>query len=183
MAKLTRKQQLFVDEYLIDLNATQAAIRAGYSKKTAQEQASRLLSNVMVQAAISEAMQKREKRTEITQDRVLVELAKIGFASITDYLSYRTATRQVGNDNDGEPIYDWAMIVDATESGLVDGAPIQEVSVGKDGTFKFKLYSKLDALGKIGKHLGMFERREGFDVEDLSEARQEVFGDDKNADA
>lgn len=71
MAKLTPKQKVFVAEYLKDLNATQAAIRAGYSERTAQEQSSRLLSNVIVKAAVEEAMQRREKRTEITQDYVL----------------------------------------------------------------------------------------------------------------
>lgn len=69
--KLTAKQQRFKEEYLIDLNATQAAIRAGYSAKTAQEQGSRLLSNVMVAEALAQAQQKRSDRTEITQDHVL----------------------------------------------------------------------------------------------------------------
>ena len=64
MANLTPKQQRFVEEYLIDLNATQAAIRSGYSEKTAQERSSRLLSNVMVQAAIQEAQSKRAERTK-----------------------------------------------------------------------------------------------------------------------
>ena len=71
MAKLTPKQQRFVDEYLIDLNATQAAIRAGYSEKTAQEQSSRMLSNVIVSDAIRQAQQERQKRTLVTQDDVI----------------------------------------------------------------------------------------------------------------
>ncbi len=71
MAKLTPKQQRFVDEYLIDLNATQAAIRSGYSEKTAQEQSSRLLSNVMVSEAIELAQKERQKRTLVTQDDVI----------------------------------------------------------------------------------------------------------------
>ncbi len=75
--KPTSRQARFVDEYLIDLNATQAAIRAGYSRKTAQEQGSRLLSNVMVAAAIEKAMAERSQRTEITQDQVLKDLARI----------------------------------------------------------------------------------------------------------
>lgn len=83
---MTDRQRRFVEEYLIDLNATKAAIRAGYSKKTAQEQSSRLLSNVMVQDAISQAMKNRSIRTEITQDMVLEELAKIGFANMNNYM-------------------------------------------------------------------------------------------------
>ena len=77
MAKLTEKQRRFVDEYLIDLNATQAAIRAGYSAKTANEQGARLLANVSIQQAISEKMAERSKRTGVNQDRVVQELAKI----------------------------------------------------------------------------------------------------------
>lgn len=69
--ELTPKQKRFVGEYLIDLNATQAAIRAGYSQKTANEQGARLLANASVQAAIGKATEQREKRTQITQDYVL----------------------------------------------------------------------------------------------------------------
>nr|WP_317412977.1 terminase small subunit [uncultured Solibaculum sp.] len=75
--RLTDKQQRFVDEYLIDLNATQAAIRAEYSSKTAYSMGQRLLKNVEVQAAIQEAQNKRQKRTEITQDYVLEKLKEI----------------------------------------------------------------------------------------------------------
>ena len=76
MAGLTDKQQRFVEEYLIDLNATQAAIRAGYSEKTAQEQSSRLLSNVMVQEAVQIAKNKLSERTELTVDMVVNGLLK-----------------------------------------------------------------------------------------------------------
>ena len=76
MANLTPKQQRFVEEYLIDLNATQAAIRAGYSEKTAQEQSSRLLSNVMVQEAVQKAKNKLSERTELTVDMVVQGLLK-----------------------------------------------------------------------------------------------------------
>ena len=77
MANLTPKQQRFVEEYLIDLNATQSAIRAGYSEKTANEQGSRLLANVSISEAIAEAQNKRVERTEITQDYVLTNIQKV----------------------------------------------------------------------------------------------------------
>ena len=80
--KLTPKQSTFVAEYLVDLNATQAAIRAGYSEKTANEQGSRLLANVKITDAIADAMANRAERTEITQDRVLRELARLGFSDL-----------------------------------------------------------------------------------------------------
>ncbi len=76
MSDLTPKQARFVEEYLIDLNATQAAIRAGYSKKTAKQQGQRLLTNVDVQAAVTEAKETRSERTEITQDEVIQGLKK-----------------------------------------------------------------------------------------------------------
>ena len=84
MAKLTAKQQRFVDEYLIDLNATQAAIRAGYSEKTAFSIGTENLRKPLIQKAIQQRKQAREQRTEITQDRVIQELAAIGFARATD---------------------------------------------------------------------------------------------------
>ncbi len=73
---LTPKQACFVEEYLIDLNATQAAIRAGYSPKTAEVQGSRLLGNVTVREAVEAGMKARSKRTEITQDEVIEGLKK-----------------------------------------------------------------------------------------------------------
>mgnify|MGYP000855759256 CR=1 FL=1 len=82
--KLTDKQKKFVEEYLIDLNATQSAIRAGYSPKTANEQGARLLANVSIQEAISKAMAERSRRTGINQDRIVQELARIAFVKITD---------------------------------------------------------------------------------------------------
>ena len=76
---LTDKQKRFVAEYLVDMNATQAATRAGYSSRTANEQGARLLANVSVKEALEKERRKRERRTEITADRVLQELADIGF--------------------------------------------------------------------------------------------------------
>ena len=71
MAKLTPKQQRFVDEYLIDLNATQGAIRAGYSPKTAEQQGFQLLKKTSVSEAIEQAQKERQKRTLVTQDDVI----------------------------------------------------------------------------------------------------------------
>lgn len=80
--ELTDKQARFCEEYLIDLNATQAAIRAGYSEKTANEQGARLLANVSVQEKIAELKAERSKRTEITQDSVIQELAAVARAEV-----------------------------------------------------------------------------------------------------
>ena len=157
---LTDKQKLFADEYLIDLNATRA-YKVAYpnTKKdeTAASLGARMIRNDKVAAYIQERMKQREKRTEITQDRVLQELAKIGFANLKDYLEYKTAKTVVDHDEDsGEAIIDYQQIIDVMDSKDVDTSVIQEVSIGKDGTFKFKLYDKQKALELLGKHLGMF---------------------------
>lgn len=153
---LTKKQRRFVDEYLIDLNATQAAIRAGYSPKTAQEQSSRLLSNVMVQAAIAERMKDRERRTEITQDKVLNELAKIGFADIRKALRWGSEV-QIVNPETGETAISNG--VELIASDLIDdstAAAVSEISQTANG-IRIKLHDKRAALVDIGRHLGMFK--------------------------
>lgn len=86
---LTAKQKTFVQEYLIDLNATQAAIRAGYSKKTAEQQASRLLSNVKVQEAVQVAMDKRAEKVEISAEQVLQRWIDIAFADPNEIIHFR----------------------------------------------------------------------------------------------
>lgn len=165
---LTEKQKRFADEYLIDLNATQAAIRAGYSAKTSEQMGYKLVQKSSVSEYIQERQKQLQKKTNITQERVLAELAKVGFASMTDYLKYKTMQRIV-EYKDGEPVIDWAVTVDAVDSSEIDGAAISEVSVSKDGTFKLKLHSKLDALDKLGRHLGLFDKGgDKNDTEDLS---------------
>lgn len=89
MAKLTAKQQRFVEEYLLDLNGKQAAIRAGYSRKTAEVQASRLLSNAKVAAAIAAAQAARSERTEITADMVLQHWWGIATADANQLIQLR----------------------------------------------------------------------------------------------
>ena len=77
MSELEEKQKMFCKEYLVDFNGTQAAIRAGYSKKTANEQASRLLTKVNVQKYLQQLIEKRNKRTNITQDDVVADIIKV----------------------------------------------------------------------------------------------------------
>ena len=156
---LTAKQQRFVAEYLIDLNATQAATRAGYSKKTANEQGSRLLANVSVSAAIRQGMNARSGRVEITQDMVLKELAKIGFSDIRKVVRWgETQVRMIdGEEGEAEDMvpYHGLALIDSTEIDDNTAGAIAEVSQGKDG-LKVKLHDKKGALVDIGRHLGMF---------------------------
>lgn len=175
---LTPKQEAFVREYLIDLNATQAAIRAGYSAKNADKIGSQLLGKTRVSEAVAAAMKEREKRTEITQDMVLRELAKIGFSDIRNVVQWGNTEIRVnvtgGSDGDSPPektveVYHGLCLKASDEIDENIAAAISEVSQGKEG-LKVKLHDKRSALVDIGKHLGMFvEKREitGKDGKDL----------------
>lgn len=147
---LNEKQKRFVSEYIIDLNAKQAAIRAGYSPKTAEVQASRLLSLVKVQDEIAKAMEDREKRTGITQDRVLAELSAIAFAKATDYV-------EVSNDG--------AVKIKAT-ANLTDEQKkaIAGIKEGANG-IEVKLVDKTKALEMLSRHLGLFNDKLNVNVE------------------
>ena len=142
-AKLTEKQQRFVDEYLIDLNATQAAIRAGYSVKTANEHGSQNLAKLSIQQAIAEQMAERSKRTGVNQDRVVLELARIAFVKMTDLV-----------DSHGR-IKD-----DAVEDDLACIESVKykssESDTGSSIEREVKISPKLKALELLGKHLGMW---------------------------
>lgn len=140
---MTKKQRLFVAEYLIDLNATQAAIRAGYSVDTAGEIGHENLKKPEIQKAIAKAMAERSKRTGVNQDRVVQELAKLAFINMTDVI-----------DGNGK-IKD-----DATED---DKACIESIKYKKSDTDtgtsverEVKIGSKLKALELLGKHLCMW---------------------------
>lgn len=141
-ARLTDKQRRFVSEYLIDLNATQAAIRAGYSKKTADRIGPELLGKTCVSEAIQEAIAARERRTAITQDRVLEELAAVAFANGTDF------ARVTDGNGDIE-------FVPTDSLSPEKKRAISSIKQGRFGT-QVSTYDKVRALELLGKHLGMF---------------------------
>lgn len=138
---LTARQARFVAEYLIDLNATQAAIRAGYSERTAKSQGQRLLTDVDVAEAIQAAQAKRATRTQISQDRVLSELARIGFADLRKAVDWSGGT---------------VTLKDSTAIDDDTALALSEVSQGPNG-IKIKLHDKIAALDKLARHLGMFK--------------------------
>lgn len=144
MAELTDKQRKFVSEYLVDLNATQAAIRAGYSERTAKSQGQRLLTNVDVSAALAAAQAEREQRTEITQDRVVSELAKIAFGSARDVMEWGPSGVMLKNSDD---------LTDDQAAGV---AEVSESTTKDGGSLKLKRHDKVKALELLGRHLGMF---------------------------
>ncbi|MFA5633400.1 MAG: terminase small subunit [Porticoccaceae bacterium] len=165
--KLTPKQERFVEEYLIDLNATQAAIRAGYSEKTADRIGAQLLGKTWVAQAVQRGKEARSKRTKITQDMVLRELARLGFSDIRKVVTWGNTELRVAppapGDEDGEgvvEVYHGLVLKAADEIDDDTAAAIAEVSQGKDG-LKVKLYDKRATLVDIGKHIGMFiDRKE-----------------------
>ena len=147
VAKFTTRQAQFCEEYLVDLNGTQAAIRAGYAARSAAVTACTLLRDAKIQARIAELQQARAERTQMDQDRVLLELAALSFSDIRRY-----------------------EISDTGRVTLADGAPDHAMrAVGsirawitreKDGTttrtVELKLWDKPASLRMAGQHLGMF---------------------------
>ena len=130
MANLTPKQQRFVEEYLIDLNATQSAIRAGYSERTAKSIGQENLTKPDIQKAIQEAQSKLTERTEITQDYVLTNIKKV---------IERCMQQEAVQARDGSPL-----LVEGPEGDLAC-------------LFEFKETGALKGLELLGKHLGMFK--------------------------
>ena len=162
MDGLTLNQERFVQEYLVDVNATQAAIRAGYSKKTANEQAARLLANVSVSAAISKGMKALAKKTGLTTEKVIAELALVGLANMGDYLDLK---------NPEHPKID---ISNLTPEQAPVIAEITYEKRGIERRVKIKLHDKLQALINLGKHLGLFSERHllgGLNGRDLKQVR------------
>lgn len=145
------RRERFIAEYLVDLNATQAAVRAGYSPKTANEQAARLLANVSVRAAIDEAQKRTLDKLEISKDRVLEEIACLAYSDIADYVR-----------DDGT--IDWPLIKSLPRQKRV---AIQKLIVDTTGgagdgkrrvveRTRFECASKLQALELLGRHLKLF---------------------------
>jgi len=145
---LTEKQRRFVEEYLVDFNATQAAIRAGYSEKTAYSQGQRLLKHVEVSADIKEAIDERRKAAQMDALDVLQEFSRLARSDILNYVSF---------DEHGVALKDSSLL---TED---QARCISEVSetVNAQGirSVKFKLYDKNRALENLAKHLGLFVDR------------------------
>lgn len=141
---LAAKHQRFVEEYLKDLNGAQAAIRAGYSAKTAKEQASRLLTNANVLEALSEAQERRSKKTGIDAEWVLTRLAHESLADVADLY----------DENGGlKSVHDWPLI---WRQGLVAGMDVEEIR--ENGAVvgvvrKVKLSDRIKRIELIGRHI------------------------------
>lgn len=150
--KLTPKQSLFVKEYLVDLNASQAAIRAGYSEETADRIGHENLKKLEIQKAINEAMKERAERLEISQDKVLKEIALIAFGRLSNVLS---------QEENGEVYVDLSNMSESDKALL---AEVQSTRVTQDGdngsretvSVKVKANDRLKALDMLMRHLGAY---------------------------
>jgi len=149
---LTDKQQRFCEEYIIDLNATQAAIRAGYCARTINHNTNQIMVNNGVQAEIARLKAERSKRLEIKADNVVKELAKLAFSNIEDYMEV---------DENGEMHLKSFEHIERARLAAIESIKVNTTR-NKDNsreytTTQFKLHSKLNALEQLGKHLGIYE--------------------------
>lgn len=142
LAKLTAKQQRFCDEYLIDLNATQAAIRAGYKRSDYTDtNANKLLENTRIKETIEKAMAERSKRTGISQDRVIQELARIAFVNPIDVINTENGSVSDSASDD--------------DLACIQSVKVKTMSSDKGWSEEreVKLNDKMKALELLGKHL------------------------------
>lgn len=168
VAKLTGKQRLFVDEYLIDFNATRAYKAAGYNVKSdnvAAANAVRLLRSANIQAYLAERRKNLQERTEISQDKVLLELAKIAFSNGSDFAKVVTKpkVRKVWNDEkqeyeDKEELDQFVELLDTDELPADKKAAIASIKNTKHG-IAVETCDKVKALELIGRHFGMFTEK------------------------
>jgi len=145
---LNQRQQRFILEYLIDLNATHAAIRAGYSPKTARFIAAENLTKPNIQKFIKEAQDELARKAGITAEKVIAELAKIGFANMMDFVQIT---------KDGDPFIDLSELTREQAAALSE-ATVEEDKLGNKRV-KIKLHDKQAALVNLGKHLGLFKEK------------------------
>lgn len=162
---MTKKQKIFADEYLIDLNATRA-YKAAYPNikkdETARANGSRLLTNANVAKYIKEQMEERQQRTEVTQDMVIRELKAIAFANATDYVKIKSngvsATVQIKETDDLSEAQSRAI------AGIKEGANGIEI----------KLNDKEKALELLGRHLGMWNDKLDLKTPAIDESIKEM---------
>jgi phage terminase small subunit len=162
MKTLTARQQTFVREFMLDLNATQAAIRAGYSQASAYSQGQRLLKNVEIEAAIRDARATAQERSEVMLDDILRELKRIAFTGLSKFIRINDA---------GEPVLDLSRCTPEDIDLLAD---LQVDDNGKVRRIRIKQLDKLKALETLGKHLGLYDRTNAQPTDRLAQALIEI---------
>lgn len=148
--ELTEQQKKFYREYMKDFNGTQAAIRAGYSKKTAQEQASRLLSNVMGQKFLASLKDKASEKHDELAEEIVAELKKIMRVDIKNFLDTGNSVKDISQLP--SELTTCVESIKKTETEFGD-----EKTGGTKTSVAFKLHSKMDAMEKLAKYVGLYE--------------------------
>lgn len=146
-ASLTSKQAAFVQEYLVDLNGTQAAIRAGYAKRTANRIAAENLTKPVIQEAIKNALEARNQRTTVSQDRVIEELARIAFGNLRDFSMWNST---------GVTLKDSETLTEAQAASISE---VSHISNKGGDTKRVKQHDKVKALELLMRHMGMLTEK------------------------
>jgi phage terminase small subunit len=172
--RLSEKEKLFIAEYLVDLNASQAAIRAGYSPKSVGKMAYLLLKRPRVTNAIAEAQAKRLKAIDVSAEKVLRELAALALSNVLDFM-------RLGRD--GEPIVDFSG-VEREKAAALSAVTVEDFLEGRGRNkrtirrVKFRTHGKLGALDRLAKHYGLLRERvshenpDGSAIEPIHDPRQ-----------
>jgi phage terminase small subunit len=165
MKSLTQKQTRFVEEYLVDCNATKAAIRAGYSPKGATVRGSELLANRKVSEKVSEYRKVQSERTGVTADRVVSELASIGFSTPGKFIKFLDGTVNLDfskmTEEDSKSIAEIQQEVYVEKGGSADGRIVTRTRI--------KFQNKLQALDALAKHTGVYDRDNDYRRRELKE--------------
>lgn len=171
--KLTAKQERYVQE-IIKGKSQRQAYRIAYpsSRKwkdsTVDSKASNLLKNDKVKARYNELNGKAIDKAIITRKRIIEEITDVALDDISNYLDFRTEKVVVAYDEDGKPIIDYRTIVDLKDSRTINTKNVSEVSIGTNGSFKFKMYCKDKALYKLAEMFG---------IDELNQAKQQLAED------
>ena len=176
---LTPKQKKFIEKYLSCKNATQAYMAAGYKPKNA-EVAAVLASRLLTKDNIKEQVEKRQERliknSKTSPEKVMEEIASIAFDDISNYLDFRTEKTAVGHNKEtGEPIIDYAPIVELKDSKKISTKNVKEISIGRGGQLKLKTYDRDTALYKLAELMGLDElkkKRQQLDEDKFSEEKK-----------
>jgi phage terminase small subunit len=148
--QITDQQMKFCKEYMKDFNGKQAAIRSGYSNKTANEQASRLLTNVNVQKYLESLKEKAADKNEKLTEDIKNELIKIGFSDIREFLDADNTVKDISQLPSSLTVCVESIKKSETEFG-------EGKTAGTKTSIQFKLHNKLDALEKLARYVGLYE--------------------------
>lgn len=152
-AKMTPKQERFCQEYVIDCNGTQAAIRAGYSQHSANEIAAENLAKPNIRDRVAELQAKIAKKLEITAEKVLREIALLGFSNMQDYAEFSP---------DGVTLKESSEL---TREQMAAVSSVSETTTQHGGSVHFKLHDKRGSLELLGKNLALFIERHEHSLE------------------